>query len=141
MEKINGITILYADDLRPYLNLNYILEAMAHWDYIETETAFFKKPQSERIRWVEDLCQAQNGSEQKIAVITNDYHFIRMIEFNMIPEKYQIHNLDKNTTVSKFVDIKPNPTLKNGEYIFRASAWAGLKRKKILKAKEENPQL
>ena len=127
MEPIVGITVLYADDMTPFLTADYLLQNWKNWDYMETETSFHKIPQSKRIERVEDICFSQNGSKQKIAIITNDYHFIRMLELNMEPSKFQIYNFDTGETVSKFVDLNPNPTLAVGEYVFRASVKAALK--------------
>lgn len=125
MTPFNGITVVYADNV--YGHDVFRAAADLGFKVIITEEPFHQTPQSQRIKWCEEMAGMLLNSENA-AILTNDYYFIRMMEYIIPEDEFQIHHLDTGETVKKFVELKPNPTLVNGEYVFRASVRAGLKK-------------
>jgi hypothetical protein len=126
MKSFNGITIVYADSV--YGHKVFQAATDLGFKLIITEEPFHNTPQSQRIEWCKDIIKLMLEKDKGTsAILTNDYYFIRMIESVVPEDKFQIHHLDTGETVSKFVDLKPNPTLENGEYLYRASVRAALK--------------
>lgn len=127
IELFNGITIVYADDVYGHDVFNAALDL--GFSLVMTEEPFHQTPQSKRIQWCEEMSESllNRKAEGMVAILTNDYYFIRMMECIVAEDKFRIYHLDTGETVKKFVELKPNPTLVNGEYVFRASVRAGLK--------------
>jgi hypothetical protein len=123
---MSKVTIIYADNLASKIKQSEIWKDK--FTKICYESEYLAQPQSERIAWVEELCEVFLDSEDSLGVMTNDYHFIRLLEHFLPEDKICILNVDTNETVGCFVDLKPNPTLTVGEYIFRCSIKKALKR-------------
>lgn len=126
MKPINGITILYADDIKSHSLYNEEIDL--NFRHIITEDAFHRQPQSKRIQWCKDMCEELLKRGTPNAFVTNDYYLIRIIESIIPIEKFQIYHMDTKATVSKFVDIKPNPTLVVAHYVFVQSVSQALKK-------------
>ncbi len=127
INQFDGITILYADDV---CGLDVFNKAVDLGFHPLTEHKFHEIPQSKRIKWCEEISVLllNRKGEGASSVLTNDYYFMRMLEFIVPEDKFQIYHMDNGETVKKFVDLKPNPTLVNGEYLFRISITSALKR-------------
>lgn len=125
MTPFNGITVVYADNV--YGHKVFRATGDLGFKVIITEEPFRETPQSQRIKWCEEMAERLLNYENA-AILTNDYYFIRMMEFIVPEDEFQIYHLDTGETVKKFVDLKPNPTLKNGEYVFGVSVKSALKR-------------
>jgi hypothetical protein len=125
MDYQEGITIVYADDV--FVREAHQKTIELGFSLIITQDVFYEQPQSCRIQWCKEMSELLLSKHKMSAILTNDYYLIRMME-SLVPEdKLRLHHLDTGETVQKFVDLKPNPTLENGEYIFRASVQAALK--------------
>lgn len=125
MDYQKGITIVYADDVFERSAYQKTLEL--GFDHIITQEVFYEKPQSYRIQWCEEMSELLLSKHKMSAILTNDYYLIRIMECLVPEDKFRLYHLDTGETVQKFVDLKPNPTLENGEYVFRASVRLSLK--------------
>ena len=117
------ITILYADDIW-YIEANQYTADEHVCVYSE---AYEQVKMSNRIKWVEELCQAALKREINTFIVANDYSFIRLIEAFTPSEHFCIYHCDSDCLVDSFVDLKPNPTLEVGEFVFRESVKKALK--------------
>jgi len=123
-QKIPGVQVVYADDLTS------VKMGLPHgYDRLIHQSEYLEQPMSKRKEWVDSIAKEANEGAG-IWVITNDYHFMRLLEYACDKGKFLIHNLDADGTqiVSRFVDLKPNPTLALAENIFRISAREALRR-------------
>lgn len=121
-----GITVLYADDLQAAEEL-IRSQSESEWDYVAHESTYHKTPQSKRIQWTKDFCEEYTQDALKVAIVTNDYQLINLIEHHTQKGKFFIFHMDANETVETFIDLRPNPTLEIGEYLFTCSVKRALK--------------
>ena len=122
-EPFIGITILYADDLSIFDNFNWSAYPI---DKKITEAEYMALPMSQRIDWTENIAKEGNDGKQ-IFVLTNDYQFMNLLEHASDKDKFRFYYGDTNQIVTTFIDLRPNPTLAVGEYLFTCSVKRALK--------------
>jgi len=127
-KKIPGVHVVYADDLASVkMELPYGYDRLIH------QSEYLEQPVSKRKEWVDSIAKEANEGAG-IWVVTNDYYFMRLLQYACDKDKFLIHNLCSDNAnlctqiVTRFVDLKPNPTLQLAENIFRISAREALKR-------------
>ena len=99
------ITVFYADNIEDS-------EYHCEWNLeikctIVRQDDFFYTPLSKRIRWVKDQCKNARKRKNPTFFITNDYHFIRLLQ-EYGGSEFSVYNVDSGETSNSFTDLKPN---------------------------------
>lgn len=123
IEPFIGVTVLYADDLSLFDDFDW--DAYSY-DREVTEDEYMQQPMSQRINWTEAVAKDGNNG-LKVFVITNDYQFMNLLEYASDKDKFRIYHGDTDKIVTTFIDLKPNPTLDVGEYLYRCAVKRALK--------------
>jgi hypothetical protein len=132
VHKFKRITVWYQDDLgNSHSLINSIFaqqedkSKLSHAFVIQQ--SFYATPVSSRIEYVKSQVELLLEKEDKVIVFTNDYDYIRLLEEFTPPDKFGIYQADSNLFVDTFVDLKPNPSLELGEFLYRCSVKRALK--------------
>ena len=123
LEKPEGVVVLFSDDLQTAENFD-CHNLPIHRRIAQSQ--YMSQPITKRIDWIESITHTSNNG-QLVIVATNDYYFIRLLGFFCDKDKFTIYHCDNDTTVHRFVDLKPNPALALGELVFRISVREALK--------------
>jgi len=140
VHKFKRITVWYQDDLgNSHSLINSIFAQRINSIFAQREDkskpihafviqqSFYATPVSSRIEYVKSQVELLLEKEDKVIVFTNDYDYIRLLEEFTPPDKFGIYQADSDLFVDKFVDLKPNPTLELGEFLYRCSVKRALK--------------
>lgn len=107
------ITIIYADDIvaaikapPPFGQITYL-----------TEDNFTQQPMSKRVEWVQKLVKIIFKHDNLVAIYTNDYVFIKLLEIFTPRKHFAIFDFDSNSTVKEFTHLVQNPTLDVYEFL------------------------
>lgn len=128
IELLNGITILYANDITKHLTRyrrnNKVMyrqktDIGLNDVFIIGEEQFHELPQSKRIKWCENTCGRLLERKKKSVFVTNDYYLINIIQTIVSEDQFQIYNMDVKKTFDNFALMTPNPTLKVAQYVQR----------------------
>lgn len=121
------ITVYYADDI--YDAHKYLVDNRStNGDLRDIhQNQYYGVQLSKRIDWTQEQClKALLDLEEPTVFITNDYHFMRLIQ-EFAGSEFSIYHVDEDKTVYDFVDLKPNYALEIGHHIFVWSARKALK--------------
>lgn len=101
IEPFNGITIVCADHVYGLDVFNATMDL--GFSLVMTEELFHLTPQSKRIQWCKEMSEIllNRKAEGMVAILTNDYYFIRMMGFVIPEDKFQIYNMDTGETVKQ----------------------------------------
>ena len=107
------ITIIYADNIvaaikapPPFGQITYL-----------SEDSFTQQPVSKRIEWVQNLVKIISRHDNLVAIYTNDYVFIKLLEIFTPKKNFAIFDFNSNSFVEEFVQLDPNPTLDIYEFL------------------------
>ena len=107
------ITIFYADNLDDVMMENFpMMEAVIY------ENKYHTQPQSKRIKWVKNECKRALKRVTKTAIVTNDYAFIRLVEFSVPKQDFCIYDVEEDEYVISFCELKANPTLDVFDHLY-----------------------
>lgn len=121
---VKKITIFYADDLVDAA-WRY-QDQYKNYDILINQDDFTKLKVSSRIEWVESSVKDLLSQQLNVAVITNDYSLIMLIE-NITPsEQFEIYHVDENKYFNSFIELTPNPTLGVSEYLYKTAVQKAL---------------
>lgn len=103
------ITIFYADDL---VDAAWSYEKQHNnYDILINQEEFMKLKTSSRVEWVKSSIKDLLSQQLNVAVITNDYTLIKLIEVLAPINQFEIYHADTDVFVKNFCVLSPNPTL------------------------------
>ena len=113
MHKFKRITVWYQDEIdwTLHLNTNEKYNANFKTRTIVTENIFRTIKISDRIIWVKELTDKMQNTHEEYIVFTNDYAFIKLLQYYLPKAYFCIFNVDADCVVDEFDELRPNPTV------------------------------
>ena len=118
------ITIFYADDL---VDAAWSYEKQHNnYDILIKQDEFMKIKASTRVDWVKSSIKDLISQQLNVAVVTNDYELIMLIEYETPSEQFEIYHADVDKYFNSFIKLTPNPTLDVSEYLYKTAVQKAL---------------
>ncbi len=118
------ITIFYADDL---VDAAFGYERQHNnYDILINQGEFMKLKASTRVDWIKSSIKDLISQQLNVAVVTNDYELIMLIEYETPSEQFEIYHADVDKYFNSFIELNPNPTLDVSEYLYKKAVQKAL---------------
>lgn len=124
------ITIIYADRLYDtWEDLDSInRELGTKFKTMFHQSEYMDERMSNREEYVQTLVKGALKRKTNTAIFTNDYYFMRLLEFYTPGDQFCIYSFEDDEVFNQFVDLKYNPTLKLANKIFTLSVKQAMKK-------------